>query len=694
MVAKKALDEARARLVAIVESSDDAIISKDLDGVITSWNGGAERLFGYTPAEAIGRTVSSLLIPRERHDEEPGILERVRRGERIDHYETVRRRKDGTHIAISLTVSPIRDDQGTVVGASKIARDITERQEAAARAAREQETTGRLYDIGQLSVRPEEPFEQVLAGILDAAMWMTGAPMGALQRYDEQAARLDPVAHRGLSGACVEFFARVGHGDAAACGTALVTRERVIVEDVRTSPIFAGQPSLQVLLDAGIRAIETTPLLGSTGAVLGMLSTMHAEPHRSNERDRHLLDVLARQASDYLERKRNERQREELLRITERAREEAETANRAKDEFLAMLGHELRNPLSAVHNAIMVASRDPERGARALEIARRQTEQLTRIVDDLLDVSRITHGRVPLRRARVSIVDVVQRAAEASRALMDERGHRLVLAVAEDAHVDADAARLEQAVGNLLSNAAKYTEPGGTVTVTTGREGDAAIIRVRDDGLGIAPDVLPRVFDLFTQGARSLARAEGGLGIGLTVVRRVIELHGGTVTASSGGLGAGAEFVIRLPALRGDAPPADRREAHAAATPLASSGASVLVVEDNADAAESLRMVLELLGHRVQVAHDGHAGLEAARADIPDVMLIDIGLPTMTGYEIAKAVRRDPALRSVALVALTGYGQSEDKAEAAQAGFDRHLVKPVNAATLGDLVAELAYTQR
>lgn len=687
MAANGTPDESQARLSAIVESSDDAIISKDLNGVITSWNRGAERIFGYAAPEVIGRPIT-ILIPPERQDEEPGILERVGRGERIDHYETVRVRKDGTRLGISLTVSPIRDASGRVVGASKIARDITDRQEAEARAAREQETTARLYDIGQRAARPGEALAEVLGGILDAAMWIADTDMGVLQLHDDATGRLDPVAHRGCEPDFVDFFSHVAPGDAAVCGTALATRARVIVDDVTTSPLFAGQPSRRVMLDAGVRAVHTTPLLSSSGGVLGMLSTFGATPHRPSERDNQLFDVIARLASAYLERRRNDAQREELLRIAEAAREEAERANQAKDEFLAMLGHELRNPLSAVQNALTAATRDPTNRERALEIARRQTRQLGRIVDDLLDVSRVTHGRVPLQRTRLSVAEVVQRTVDAARPAIDERGHRLVLSFTEDLHVDADAARLEQAVGNLLSNAAKYTDRGGTITVTAERDGDAALIRVRDDGMGIAPEMLPRVFDLFMQGARSLARSEGGLGVGLTVVRRIVELHGGTVTATSDGLGTGTEFVIRLPALPPDAPaPRANAGAPTAAHPT---GAHVLVVEDNPDAAESLRMLLELLGHRVSVAHDGMAALAAVRGEAPDVMLVDIGLPGMDGYAVAKAVRGDPTSQRIALVALTGYGQAEDKAEATQAGFDRHLVKPVDAAILGELVGRLA----
>jgi two-component system CheB/CheR fusion protein len=257
----------------------------------------------------------------------------------------------------------------------------------------------------------------------------------------------------------------------------------------------------------------------------------------------------------------------------------------------------------------------------------------------------------------------------------------------EPIHLDADAARLEQAIANLLANAAKYTDPGGKVTVTGERDGGEAVVRVRDNGIGIAPDVLPRVFDLFKQGPRSLERAQGGLGIGLTLVRRIVEQHGGAVEATSRGVGGGAEFVVRLPAL----PPTTEAVEESGALPRAREQhpARVLMVEDNPDAAESLVMILELLGHHVRVVHDGLAALDAARSNVPDIMLVDIGLPGMDGYEVARAVRGEPALKSIVLVALTGYGRPEDKAQALAAGFDYHLVKPVDLDALGDLVAQL-----
>ncbi len=687
-------DVTRARLAAIVDSSDDAIISKDLNGIIMTWNRAAQRLFGYTAEEAVGRSVT-MLIPPERHDEEPNILDRIRSGQRIEHYETVRRCKDGRLLDISLTVSPIIDAHGRVVGASKIVRDVTERRQAATRSAIDQEAMARLYDIGRRCAQTGDHFVENLSAMLEAAVWIMEADKGNLQLYEPASRTMTLVVERGFDAPFVERFSRVAHDERSPYGAAMAAGERFFVEDVATTDAF-GAETTSALLEAGVRAFQSTPLVSSAGTALGMISTHFDRPHRPDARQCRLLDVLARQCADYIERKRNEELREELLRAAERSRHEAEAANRAKDEFLAMLGHELRNPLSAVRNAIAAATLDESARSRALEIARCQTDQLGRIVDDLLDVARITRGRVPLRRERVLLADMLQRAVDGARALMEERGHALTVTVPTDAvQLDVDPARLEQAIANLLTNAAKYTDPGGTIMLVGERDGDQAVIRVRDDGMGIPPHQLAHVFDLFAQGERALDRAQGGLGIGLTLVRRIAELHGGTVEARSEGLGRGAEFTIRIPAVT-----------HAAADSVATLPASqsrprepqhparVLMVEDNPDAAESLVMILELLGHHVRVVHDGRAALAAALANVPDIMLVDIGLPGMDGYQVAQAVRREPSLKHLLLVALTGYGRPEDKQRAMAAGFDYHLVKPVDLDALGDLVSRLGSPSR
>jgi signal transduction histidine kinase/ActR/RegA family two-component response regulator len=366
---------------------------------------------------------------------------------------------------------------------------------------------------------------------------------------------------------------------------------------------------------------------------------------------------------------------------------ELKANSRAKDQFLAMLGHELRNPLSAVRNAVATASMDEARRGRALAIAERQLQQLGLLIDDLLDVARVTLGRIKLKKDEIVLNEVVERAIESVRPATERRSHTLhVELAAEPIRLDADAGRVEQIVCNLLVNAAKYTDPGGTIHVRTARATSDAEIRVRDNGIGIAPNVLARVFELFTQGERALDRAEGGLGVGLTIARNLAQLHGGDIEAHSDGLGHGSEFVVRLPALAAAAAPTPPAETiHAAGA----GPRRVLIVDDNLDVAESLSMILEILGHHVRAAHDGPEALATARANRPDVMLIDIGLPGMNGYDVARAVREEAALGGVVLVALTGYGTDEDRARSFAAGFDYHLVKPVNVEALRDLVGRV-----
>ncbi|MDI1449876.1 PAS domain S-box protein [Polyangium sp. 6x1] len=373
-------------------------------------------------------------------------------------------------------------------------------------------------------------------------------------------------------------------------------------------------------------------------------------------------------------------------------RKEAEQAlrdaDRRKDEFLAMLAHELRNPLAPIRNAAqilqLVGNAEP-RIERSTAIIERQVQHMARLVDDLLDVSRIRSGKIKLQKARVDVAAVVGRALETARPLLDARKHEVsVETPAEPVCVHADPTRLTQMVENLLTNAAKYTEERGRITVTVERTGDVVSIRVRDTGVGIPLEMLTRVFDLFTQVERSLARSEGGLGIGLTLVKNIAEMHGGTVEARSEGRGKGSEFIVRLPVLPDAEPPSEP-------APSASSRPTgprrILVVDDNVDVAESLSMLLGIAGHEVVTAHDGSAALEAARAFQPEVILLDIGLPGMNGYEVARRLRQDPALRETILVALTGYGHEEVRRQAKEAGFTAHLVKPVDLATLEGVLA-------
>jgi PAS domain S-box-containing protein len=497
-----------ARLLAsIVESSDDAIISKSLDGTIRSWNASAERLFGYTSDEAVGRHIS-LIIPPDRIAEEDHIIATLKAGTRIDHFETMRVGKDGQQILVSLTVSPIKDDDGHVIGASKIARDISD----------------------------------------------------------------------------------------------------------------------QKLAEDNLRR---------------------------------LADNLAE-------------------------------ADRRKDEFLATLAHELRNPLAPLSNTLEILKRSANQDVtvhQGLDTMERQLEQLVRLVDDLLDLSRITHNRIELRKRHVELASVLRQAVLAAQPLADSARHAIdVMLPAEPIHLHADPVRLTQVFGNLLNNSCKYTPPSGKIRVNVSRDGEEAIVTVTDSGVGIPADKLDAIFEMFTQVDSSLEQSQGGLGIGLTLVKRLVEMHGGTVTARSAGADHGSTFEVRLPALR---------EAATIASPAAdqpqTSNATyrILVVDDNQDSADSLAMLMELHGHDVYIAHDGQSALDSAEQHRPDVVLLDIGLPVLNGHDVCRRIRQQPWGQATVVIALTGWGQDEDRRRSQEAGFDGHLVKPVDHGRLLALLASL-----
>jgi PAS domain S-box-containing protein len=383
-----------------------------------------------------------------------------------------------------------------------------------------------------------------------------------------------------------------------------------------------------------------------------------------------------------------------LMDITERKqleaqadvrRKEAETLARAKDEFLAMLGHELRNPLGAITNALVVLNDlvTGDRAGRAIDIIDRQTAHLSRLVDDLLDVARVTSGKIELRSEALDLRALAERSLDALADAARTGNHQMEIH-GETVWVHGDPARLEQVIRNLLDNALKYTPAGGRVRLTVERAGAHAVLRVADTGAGIRADLLGRIFDLFVQEPQALDRARGGLGLGLTLVKRLVELHGGSVSATSAGPGLGSEFTVRIPALieaggrdgvaPAPPPPNDRRR-------------RVLIVEDSADARESLRLLLEMAGHEVDTCEDAADTLERVNVFQPDVALIDIGLPGMDGYRLAQALRERPPARPLRLIALTGYGQAEDRRKALDAGFDLHLTKPVDPDRLQDFIA-------
>jgi PAS domain S-box-containing protein len=619
-----------ARLLAsIVESSDDAIISKSLDGIIQSWNTGAERLLGYSAEEALGRHIS-LIIPTDRIAEEDHIIASLKAGRRVEHFETERVRKDGTSIQLSLTVSPVRDAEGNVTGASKIARDITERKRAEAERQKFVTLVENSTDFVGICDLDGVPFYINQAGL----------KIVGLEGIEE--ARRTQVRDfffpEDQSKVMDEFFPSVierGHGE-------LEIRFR----NFRTGVARWMAYKVLVLKDA-------------TGRNVAFATVSQDVTER-----RRLDDDLRKLATDLSE------------------------ADRRKNQFLATLAHELRNPLAPLRNMVEILKRaggDRDVLKRAVDTMERQLGQMVRLVDDLLDMNRITHDRLELRKGHVELAHVIEQAIEASRPLADAAGHDLRSIVpSEPIYLHADAARLEQVFANLLNNSCKYTNPGGKITITATRDGKDALVTVTDNGIGIPPDKLDSIFEIFTQVDESVERSQGGLGIGLTLVRRLVQMHGGTVEAKNLGDGVGSEFVVRLPA--SDATETAQVQA---ATDAHLRPHRILIVDDNEDTAASLAALLKITGHETYVAHDGLAALEAAETHRPEVMLLDIGLPVLNGYEVCRRVRQQPWGKDIVLIAQTGWGQDEDRSKSRAAGFDGHLVKPVDYGALMSLLSSL-----
>jgi PAS domain S-box-containing protein len=463
-------------------------------------------------------------------------------------------------------------------------------------------------------------------------------------------------------------------------GRAVAERRALWTSDILTEPsVVLTEAFRRGLAGAGHHAVLAVPLQVD-GEVIGAISTAHREVRTFSQAEIDLLQAFADQAALAM---RNV----QLFAREQTARAEAEAASRAKDRFLALLAHELRNPLAPILAAASLLRR-PGAPAAVVEqsagIVVRQARNLARLLDDLLDVSRITRGLIDLRLETVSIDDAITSALETTRPLVDER--RQTVSVERPVvplHVEADPARLEQIIVNVLNNAAKYTPPEGRIGVSASREGDEAVLRVRDTGMGISAEMLPRIFELFVQGDQSLAHTSGGLGIGLTLAYQLVQLHHGRLEARSEGPGRGSEFTIALPLSR-RAPAAGAAGGATRCPPSA-----VLLIEDNVDARQSLRTLLEHEGHRVVDAADGPSGLARAEATRPDIVLIDIGLPGMDGYEVARRIRARRGAEPI-LVAITGYGRADDRQRSHEAGFDAHLTKPVSPDYLVEVLATLA----
>jgi PAS domain S-box-containing protein len=642
----------RSRLAAIVESSDDAIISKTLDGIIATWNDGATRLFGYTAEEAIGRPIT-ILIPDELLDEEPRILERIRRGDRVDHFQTVRKRKDGTRLDISLCVSPVRNSAGAIVAASKVARDITAQKLA--------EDKLRLANERFRVMADSAPVLIWVADRSKARTWLNASWLRFTGRRMEQ-----ELGFGWAQNVHVEDLPRVMQ---------IYSESFAAQEPFRTEyRMYRHDGASRWVLDHGVPLYE-----GRDRAFSGFIGS----------------------CIDVTESRRLQLDREESLRAERAAREEAERLGRLKDEFLATLSHELRTPLNAILGWATLLRTMPSGTpdhARGVDTIERNARVQAQIIADLLDMSRIISGKVQLDVQPVDLHELIATAVETIRPSAEAKQLRLTTTLdASAGRVRGDPNRLQQVMWNLLTNAVKFTPAGGRIDVLLERVNSHIEIIVEDSGVGIKPEFLAFVFDRFRQADASTTRRQGGLGIGLSIVKHLMELHGGSVRVKSPGEGMGSTFIVALPISVIRTEVDDRRartfgDVDVSTVALPSLvGFTALVVDDEADARLLIARLIEERGGQVVTASSAEEALGALSAQPIDILISDIGMPVMDGYELVRKVRAldDPRARSVMAIALTAYARAEDRQRALLAGYQMHLAKPAEPRELIAGVASL-----
>ena len=666
-------------LQGLAQLTNWGILTTDEHLTITGWNHWLEVNSGRPATEAIGRPLAEIypdlesrrILPffRQALDGRVVLLSQLLHRYLFAMPSTIEG-VDLGHMQQSVRIAPLNDGE-RVVGTLTVIEDVSDRVANDAELALRTRQQATLAALGQQALVGGDIVE-----LSDRSAAAAAAAVGVEFCGVWEAA---PKGH--------DMFLRSGVGwKAGVIGAAkwpAALAENAGVPNIPVNLKEETSNALPCLKEHGIVSGISVPI-AREGRTFGVVGAYTCRERTFADEDIHVLQAIANVLGLAIERKRLEA--ELVGRVSQLAEADAR-----KDEFLAMLAHELRNPLAPIRNSVRLLRLKAEPTVDELNYARsvieRQLQNLTRLVDDLLDVSRITRGKVVLQKETVGLASVIERAVEVSRPLIDQRKHRLTLTIPrEPILVFADSIRLAQVIANLLNNAAKYTEEQGRIDLIVERTQQEAVIRIVDTGVGIAPNMLSSVFDLFTQAQGSVSRSEGGLGIGLSLVRSLVQMHDGVVTATSAGLGHGCQFEVRLPIRQAGSMKAPGPQP---ILPEKIPSRRILVVDDNVDAADSLAMLLRVIGHDVRTAHDGPAALETARASRPEVVLLDIGLPYMSGLEVARHLRNDFPADDVVLVALTGYGQDEDRRRSEEAGFDGHLVKPVDFDALQSLIAQM-----
>ena len=711
------LEQVRSHLAAIVMSSEDAIISKTLEGIVTSWNEAAERLFGYTAEEMIGQPILKL-IPSELHHEERHILAKLQAGERVDRYETVRLRKNGEHVEISLTVAPIRDASGRVVGAAKMAHDISARRAAERARLQEAAALETLNSLGH-AIAQQVELEKIVQMVTDAATQLTGAEFGAFF-YNVVNDSLESYWLYTLSGvprAAFEKFPMPRNTEVF--GPTFRGEGIVRSDDIRKDPRYGKNAPHHGMPEGHLPVCSylAVPVTSGKGEVIGGLFFGHSKPGVFNERAESLVIGIAAQASvamgtSHLIRTLREREAELKRTVAERAqfleseraaRSEAERLSHMKDEFLATLSHELRTPLNAIQGwatLLRQPTLSPEEIRRGAETIERNVRAQAQIVNDLLDMSRIISGKIHLEVQPLYLHEIIRSAIDAVRQSAAAKRVRIQpLLDSSIGLVRGDPNRLQQVLWNLLTNAVKFTPPEGRIQVVLERVNSHVEIVVEDTGVGIRPDFLPYVFDRFRQADPSTTRRYGGLGLGLSIVKNLVELHGGSVRVKSPGENQGSTFIVALPIshVRDESTVRMQAPALTSHDPLEEielprlDGVTVLIVDDEPDGRALVARILEGRGATPVCAPNATEALELLEKRRFDVLLSDIGMPDMDGYELMRRARLLDSRRSgpIPAIAVTAYARPEDRQRSLLAGYQMHLSKPIEASELIAAIAGL-----
>jgi PAS domain S-box-containing protein len=690
------LEQQKEWFEVTLSSIGDAVITTDTQGHVTFMNPMAETITGWKRDDAFGLDLAKVFHVVDETTRQPATIPAdavLREGKTVvlaNHRVLIAR--DGREIAIEDSAAPIRNTDGSIIGTVMVFHDVVEKR-VAAEALREESRALEILNTTGAAIAAQLEYDEVVRTVTDAATQLSGAQFGAFfyTRLDEEG---QVFTLNYVSGADPQLFERFGHPRATPIfAPTFEGKPPIRIDDVTKDPRYGqwpphyGMPKRHL----PVRSYLAVPVISRNGSVIGGLFFGHGTAGVFTERSERIVTGIAAHAAIAIDNARLYEEAQREITSRQKAEEALLGVDRRKDQFLALLAHELRNPLAPIRQAAGLWKQpdlDDEQLRWSQKVVERQSEHMSLLLDDLLDISRIKQGSLHLRKEWIELAGVIDAAIEAASPLIKARNHELTVNITPpELHLEADSVRLTQVFANLLNNAAKFTDPGGSIKLTATLIGEIVEVKVADTGIGIAVELQPQVFEIFFQSTAPIDRVEGGLGLGLALVKGITTLHGGDVSVKSDGLGSGTEFTVRLPAGSMFRKQGDVETAPPAATVKPGPALQrILIADDNHDTADSLAMYLRLRGHEVFTVYGGEEAIDKFKAVDLDWIVMDIGMPRLNGYETARRIRSYPAGQALKLIALTGWGQDSDKQLAAEAGFNHHLTKPINPADLADLL--------